>query len=178
MNTIGHGDIYLARSLSESWQGPWQSLGPILTHAAVPFHNQHDDPTYEWGLEGSHIAALPDGRFLLTAVCFLKGNSAGRRQRLFAATANHIEGPYQVHGILMEPTLDGWMSGENGHGYMCAHNGQLHLAFQARQPNGRWHVGLQPFDPAALNRSAALAPAQPNGMPLQPFRSSADSPLC
>jgi hypothetical protein len=71
MSVIGQPDLYLARSVSGTWDGPWERVGRILGHADVEYHNQVDDEDYEWGLEGPQLAALPNGMTVLTAVCFL-----------------------------------------------------------------------------------------------------------
>ncbi|HWG99926.1 MAG TPA: hypothetical protein VNV66_11510 [Pilimelia sp.] len=146
----GRPDIHLARSLTGSWEGPWQRLGRILGHADVPGHNQHDDPAYEWGLEGAQLVELPDGRVLLNAVCFRAGAAPGDRQRVFFALADTPTGPYQVVG----PVLDPAGPGEIGHAAAVVHDGALSLFFQERVGGGPWGYGLA---------AAPLPPAQPTG---------------
>lgn len=135
MSVVGQPDLYLARSGSGSWGGPWQRLGPILLHEHVAWHNQLDDVDYEWGLEGPHLVELPDGRCLLTAVGFLTGREAGHRQRVLLAVADAPTGPYEVLDALIEP-----VRGENGHGCTVVSNGAVHVVYQERDGAGRpWH---------------------------------------
>lgn len=141
MNKVGHGDIYLAKSRTNSWFGPWDKAGCILDHIQVPFHNQHSDRDYEWGLEGAQVIRLNNGRFLLTAVCFLQHGRPGRRQRLFTATADHVQGPYLGSTPVIEPSRDGWDCGENGHGCSWQKGDDIHVFFQARRPAGKWNIG-------------------------------------
>jgi hypothetical protein len=136
MSVVGEPELYLARSTTRSWDGPWQRLGCILEHAQVEAHNQIGDDDYEWGLEGPHLLELPDGRCLLTAVCFLSSRPRGQRQRVLSAVADGPEGPYTVLGPLVEPqTHDG--SGENGHGTAVLSRGQVHLVYQERAGDER-----------------------------------------
>ena len=104
-------DIYLARSMSDSWFGPWKRLGKILDHNDLPHHNSREHPDYEWGIEGGQLVELPDGRVLLNATYFLPEGARGSRQRVFFAIADRVEGPYQSLG----PVLDPGEPGENGH---------------------------------------------------------------
>jgi hypothetical protein len=136
---VGRPDLFLARSTSGGWDGPWQRLGCVLRHENVPGHNQHDDPAYEWGLEGGQLIELPDGRVLLNAVCFLAGAAPGDRQRVFLATAPGPTGPYRVHGPALQPA-DG--AGEVGHGAAVLHDGELVLFFQERIGAGPWRYGV------------------------------------
>jgi hypothetical protein len=157
MSVVGEPELYLARSATRSWDGPWEHLGRILGHEQVKAHNQIGDPDYEWGLEGPHLLELPDGRCLLTAVCFLSSRPRGHRQRVLSAIADRPEGPYSVLGPLVEPqTHDG--SGENGHGTAVLSRGQVHLVYQERAGAGRpWR-----YRRAVL--SSALAHASPENM--------------
>lgn len=148
---VGRPDIYLARSTSGRWEGPWQRLGRILSHEQVPDHNQHDDPAYEWGLEGAQLVELPDGRVLLNAVCFMAAADSGNRQRVFFALAPEPAGPYEVVGSVLDPP-DG--AGEVGHATVVIHDGELTLFFQERAIDGPWRYGVA---------TAALAPAGPPG---------------
>lgn len=137
MTVVGQPDIHLARSTSGSWSGPWQRLGCILRHEEVEGHNQLGCDDYEWGLEGPQLVELPDGRVLLTAVCFLAAHRRGERQRLLLAVAERPEGPFEVLGPLVGP-LDG---GENGHGAAVVDAGTLRLVYQERAGEGRpWRI--------------------------------------
>jgi hypothetical protein len=138
-SVIGRPDLFLARSSSGSWDGPWQRLGAILRHDEVPGHNQHDDAAYEWGLEGAQLIELPDGQVLLNAVCFLADAAAGNRQRVFLATASRPEGPYRVDGLALDPA-DG--IGEVGHAAGVLHDDELVLFFQERTRDGHWGYGV------------------------------------
>jgi hypothetical protein len=138
---VGQPDIYLARSTSDSWDGPYERLGRILEHPHVPCHNQLGDADYEWGLEGAQLLELPDGRVLLHAVCFLPGAPPGCRQRIFVGLADDVGGPYDVRGPAIEPA-GGPRHGENGHGGAVISDGAVLLFFQERTPDGRWGYAL------------------------------------
>lgn len=101
--TVPQPDIYLARSQSDSWFGPWKRLGKILDHADLPHHNSREQADYEWGIEGAQLVELPDGRILLNATCFLPAGARGSRQRVFFAIADSVEGPYQTVGPVLDP---------------------------------------------------------------------------
>jgi hypothetical protein len=133
--SVGEPDLHLARSESGTWDGPWQRLGPRLTHDDVPCHNPRGCGTYEWGLEGGQVSALPDGRTLLTAVCFLPDGDHGTRQRVLLAVAERPEGPYDVLGPAIEPPAYG-RRGENGHATTVVERGRVHLFFQHRDGDG------------------------------------------
>ena len=137
-SVVGQPDLYLARSSSGDWHGPWERLGAILRHDQVPDHNQLGDPAYEWGLEGAQLVQLPDGRVLLNAVCFRSGAEVGDRQRVFFAIAPQPLGPYHVVGSVLDP--DG--PGEIGHATVVIHDGELTLFFQERAGTGPWRYGL------------------------------------
>ena len=138
MTTVGQPDLFLARSRSGSWAGPWERLGRILGHEDVECHNQRGCPDYEWGLEGPHLLELPDGRVLLTAVCFLAGSPAGSRQRVLLAVADRPEGPYEVIGPAVETA---GASGENGHGTSVLDGDVVHVVYQERAGEGLpWRI--------------------------------------
>jgi hypothetical protein len=146
---IGAPDIHLARSLGEGWDGPWERLGPILTHGQVPFHNVRGAPDYEWGLEGGHLLELTDGHVLLTAVCFLPLGSAGSRQRVFLAIANDACGPFRALGPIA-PRAEG--SGENGHAVTVLDGEGLAVMLQERNgADGRWGYAVSRMSAAALD---------------------------
>jgi hypothetical protein len=136
---IGRPDLFLARSTRGGWDGPWQRLGCVLRHEQVPGHNQHDDPAYEWGLEGGQLLELPDGQVLLTAVCFLAGAPPGDRQRVFLALGPAAAGPYRVVTPLLGPAEG---AGEVGHATAVLHGDELMLFFQERTGDGPWRYGL------------------------------------
>jgi len=138
---VGQPDLYLARSTSGTWDGPWERLGCILDHAAVGCHNQVGCEDYEWGLEGPQLVQLPDGSVLLTAVCFLADRPRGHRQRVLHAIAfDGARGPYTVLGPLLEPTGPRG-SGENGHGTAVVVDGELRVFYQERPGDARpWRV--------------------------------------
>lgn len=138
-------DIYLARSVTGTWHGPWLRLGKILDHRDVTsHHNDRDHPDYEWGLEGSQLMTLPDGRILLNAVCFLPNVPCGQRQRVFFAIADDPYGPYRSLG----PAIPALPGGENGHAAGWCDSSQLHLMYQERAPatDMRWRYGLATYD--------------------------------
>jgi hypothetical protein len=138
MSQIGQPDLFLARSESGSWDGPWERCGRVLGHHEVEYHNQLDDEDYEWGLEGPQLLELPDGRVLLTAVCFLAEHPKGSRQRLLLAIADNPVGPYGLLGPIVGPAVQG---GENGHGTSVLVGDDVHVVYQERAGDGqRWHV--------------------------------------
>jgi hypothetical protein len=171
MSVVGQPDLYLARSLTGSWDGPWDRLGCILDHARVPCHNQLGTADYEWGLEAPQLVELPDGGVLLTAVCFLPDRPQGHRQRLLLAAAEKACGPYVVLGAAVEPSGPPPRSGptsrsqgrwgpggggENGHG--CAvldPDGLVDLVYQERAGDGLpWRIHRATIDPATLYSSS------------------------
>lgn len=146
--SVGRPDIYLAASESDSWYGPWTRQGVVLSHHEVPHHNQHDHADYEWGLEGSQVVELPDGRVLLNAVCFLPGGARGTRQRVFFAVGDNVRGPFRTLGPAIEPSPAGWDSGENGHAAAILSDEGLVLFYQARSrpdQDAQWRYGVRSF---------------------------------
>jgi hypothetical protein len=160
MSVVGQPDLYLARTRSGSWNGPWTRLGCILDHARVPCHNQPGTEDYEWGLEGPQLLELPGGGVLLTAVCFLPGRPAGHRQRLLVAVAEEPKGPYVVLGAAVQPSGPQG-AGENGHGSaVVGPDGLVHFLYQERAGDGLpWRILRATTDPSAI--TAALADAKP-----------------
>ncbi len=150
-----HGDIFLAKSITNSWTGPWERLGCILPHEQVNHHNQHNHPDYEWGLEGAQLIQLPDGKILLNAVCFLPEGIRGTRQRVFFALADDVVGPYKSIGPVLEPVADEWQSGENGHASGFVKDNKLMLYYQSRPQtiDSKWRYGIAEFDPSDLTKS-------------------------
>lgn len=137
-------DVYLARSMTNTWFGPWTRVGKILDHNEVPHHNPREHPDYEWGIEGAQLVELPDGRVLLNATCFLPDGPRGTRQRVFFAIADQVEGPYQTLG----PVLDPGEPGENGHSTVMISDSELTLFYQSRvrTTNYRWRYGIAKCD--------------------------------
>ncbi len=139
-STVPQPDVYLARSTSNTWFGPWERIGKILDHNDLPHHNPREHPDYEWGIEGAQLVELPDGRVLLNATCFLPSGARGSRQRVFFAVADKVEGPYQTLG----PVLDPSEPGENGHSTVMINDNELTLFYQSRvrTTNNRWRFGI------------------------------------
>jgi hypothetical protein len=134
-------DIYLAKSVTGTWEGPWLRLGRILDHQSIAeHHNQHDDDDYEWGIEGAQLVELPDGRVLLNATSFLPTGARGSRQRVFFALAEDVTGPYRTCGPVLEPSS----VGENGHSTALLEGNDLILCYQTRleSTGRRWRYGL------------------------------------
>ncbi len=133
-------DVYLARSTSGSWSGPWERLGKIVDHEDVPHHNSRDHHDYEWGIEGPQLVELPDGRIMLNATCFLPDGPRGSRQRVFFAVADRVQGPYHTMG----PFLDPAEPGENGHSTVLVRGNELTLFYQSRvkTTEHRWRYGI------------------------------------
>lgn len=133
-------DVYLARSRSRTWFGPWDRLGKILDHEDLPHHNARNQADYEWGIEGPQLVELPDGRVMLNATCFLPVGQRGTRQRVFFAIADDVLGPYRTVG----PVLDPQEPGENGHSTVLVTGDEIMLFYQSRNAltNHRWRYGL------------------------------------
>jgi hypothetical protein len=152
MATVGEPDLHLARA--EEWGGPWERLGVVLGHDDVECHNPRGCPDYEWGLEGGHLAALPDGRTLLACVCFLPEGAEGTRQRVVLAVADDPAGPYDVLGPAIEPATYA-PGGENGHPALVVDRGRVYLFFQHRDGEGLpWRLYLTSVPAAALAATA------------------------
>lgn len=150
MSTVGEPDLHLARA--QSWDGPWERRGVILGHDDVPCHNMRGCEQYEWGLEGGQVAELPDGRTLLLGVCFLPTGAHGARQRALLAVAEDPEGPYDLLGPAIEPSGYG-RPGENGHGCVVVHDGDVYLYFQHRDGEGLpWTLHATSVPAAAIPR--------------------------
>jgi hypothetical protein len=146
---VSRPDIYLAKSRTNTWNGPWRRIGRILEHEHVPHHNQHGHQDYEWGLEGSQLIVLPSGFYLLIAVCFLPDARRGQRQRVFFAASKKIKGPYRTLGPVLHPDSErDWESGENGHAAGVIVDDSLYLFYQARSANEverPWRYGIAVF---------------------------------
>ncbi len=144
---IGQPDIYLAKSISNSWYGPWKKMGKILSQEEVGHHNQLGDPFYEWGLEGPQLVELPNGKVLLNAVCFLPNLERGNRQRVFFALADKVIGPYKSLGVVLDPKEDIFKKGENGHAAGIVLGNNLELFYQVRAGEGQpWKYAQAKID--------------------------------
>jgi hypothetical protein len=145
--TAGQPDLHVSRSVSGTWGGPWERLGPMLRQHEVAFHNTVGCVGYEWGLEGPQLLALPGGGVLLIGVCFLPNRAKGRRQRVFFAVAPHALGPYRILGTALSPPPTGWDRGENGHAGGAIVGDDLVVLHQGRAGAGRpWQIGAAVFD--------------------------------
>jgi hypothetical protein len=148
---IGRPEIYLAKSKTNSWYGPWERRGVILDHSDVKdHHNQLDDPMYEWGLEGPQLLELPNGKILLQAVCFLPKEDWGKRQRVFFALADNMEAKFKTLGVALSPLDNDWESGETGHAAGVWVDNKLALFYQARCAQTPWKIGIAMMDLANL----------------------------
>jgi len=154
---VGRPDVYLAKSISNTWNGPWQRLGKILSHHEISHHNQLDHPDYEWGLEGTQLLELPNGTILLNAVCFLPHGARGTRQRVFFSVARQPEGKYLTLGPILNPQNNEWESGENGHAAGIVMDDRLFLFYQARacsHGKNKWQYGLVTYKTRVLEQIA------------------------
>jgi hypothetical protein len=143
---IPQPDIYLAKSETGLWSGPWKRLGKILDHDDVDWHhNRRDHPDYEWGIEGPQLVELPDKKILLVGTCFLETGGRGTRQRVFFALSEKVEGPYETLGPMLSEGLDAWESGENGHATAVVTEDSLYLFYQARGLKSGWRYGIAEF---------------------------------
>jgi len=150
---IPQPDIFLARSVSGHWYGPWRRLGKILDHDDVTWHhNRREHPDYEWGLEGPQIVELPNGDVLLNATSFIEEGRRGTRQRVFFAIAKKPEGPYSSIGPMLPEREEEWESGENGHASVWVKDGLVYLFYQARSQthpepkDNNWRYGIAVFN--------------------------------
>ena len=155
-------DIYLAKSVTNDWDGPWLRMGKILDHADIEaHHNQPDQHDYEWGIEGAQLVELPNGKVLLNATCFLPGGCRGSRQRVFFAIGEGVAGPFRSLGPLMSPDE----AGENGHSTAFVAGEQLLLCYQARlaSTGHTWRYGIATWPVEVLlgvGRTEALVAAE------------------
>ena len=152
---ISQPNIYLAKSMTDSWAGPWERKGKILDHTDIAqHHNQTNHQDYEWGIEGPQLIEFKDGKVLLNATCFLPDVRFGLRQKVFFALADTPEGPYTTLGPVLTKPMGEWDSGENGHAAGVMINGMLNLFYQARSgadvedvPRNDWRYGIAHFNP-------------------------------
>jgi hypothetical protein len=145
-------DVYLAKSATGFWAGPWKRVKKILDHDEISWHhNRREYIDYEWGIEGPEIAELPDGRVLLNATCFLEEGARGTRQRVFFAIAKSPEGPYESLGPVLTGRTDEWECGENGHASVWVQDDLVYLFYQARSrtnpvpTENNWRYGIAIF---------------------------------
>ncbi|MDQ3076484.1 MAG: hypothetical protein M3Q63_00295 [bacterium] len=151
---VSQPDLYLAKSTSKNWEGPWERLGKIVDHEHIKeHHNQKDHPEYEWGIEGPQLIELPQGKILLNATSFSPQGRYGTRQRVFFAIADNVAGPYKSLGIVLDENLEEWESGENGHATGVVQDSTLLLFYQARAGTNTqdilandWQYGIAHFD--------------------------------
>ncbi len=150
---VGQPDIYLLKSQTNTWAGPWKRCGKILDHSQVIHHNQRDQMSYEWGLEGSQLIELPNGIIIMNVVCFLPYGEFSTRQRVFFAFASKITGPYYTAGTVLDPVEDSWENGENGHAAAFMRGREMILFYQARPPHQEpWRYGIAHFSVRTLER--------------------------
>jgi hypothetical protein len=152
---VAEPNIFLAKSQTNTWAGPWERLGKILDHAEIDWHhNQLGHPEYEWGIEGPQLVELPNNRVLLNATSFLPGGEFSTRQRVFFAVAENILGPYKSAGPVLNPLEDEWAKGENGHAAGLIQNHVFYLFYQGRSSrrseDHRWRYGLAEFNVSDL----------------------------
>lgn len=154
---IGEPDIYLARSESNTWAGPWKREGKILDHQDVIHHNQREALVYEWGLEGPQLIELPNGIIIMNVVCFLPYGVYGTRQRVFFAFADNVHGPYYSAGTVLQPIEGSWEAGENGHAAAFMRGPDMILFYQGRPPGqAPWRYGIAYFNIRMLERIGKL----------------------
>jgi hypothetical protein len=152
-------DIYVAKSMTPSWNGPWLRLGKILDHADIAHHhNSRDHHDYEWGIEGAQLIELPDGRVLLNATCFLPEGARGERQRVFFALAEGVEGPYRSLGPILRPRE----IGENGHSTVLLEGSNVLLCYQSRMTSTdhTWRYGLAVIPLSGLDDGSIAVASQ------------------
>lgn len=151
--SVGMPDIFLAKSITNTWAGPWVRVGKILDHEDVVHHNQRGHLSYEWGLEGSQLIELPNGVIAMNAVCFLPHGKYGTRQRIFFAFADKITGPYHSAGTVLATRPKTWEDGENGHAAAFMRGHEMVLFYQARPKNMQpWRYGIAYFNIRMLEK--------------------------
>jgi hypothetical protein len=157
---ISQPDIFLAESITESWEGPWVRRGKILDHKEIEAHHNHrEHPEYEWGIEGPQLIDLDNDLVLLNATCFLSHGRFGTRQRVFFAISYSITGPYKTLGPIIDPQFGpAWETGENGHAAGFLHEERLQLFYQARSGDhvldpteNNWRYGRAIFNVSYLS---------------------------
>ncbi len=158
-------DLYLARSMTGLWRGPYQRLGCVLDHDAIAWHhNRLGHPDYEWGIEGPQLLELPDGSVLLNATCFLEEGRRGTRQRVFFALAPSPDGPFVSLGPVLPAQASAWEDGENGHASVILHKDEVYLFYQARgkvhgdPTENVWRYGIAVYEASELIARARELP--------------------
>ncbi len=138
---IGSGDIFM--SVRKKGEEFWPPAQLILKQEDVSFHNHPESPDFEWGLEGAKIMQVDDHCFMLFGVCFLDQDKAsiGKRQRVFIAGANTIDGPYTPLEMPIQPTRYRAGKGENGHPDVIDLGDRFGILYQERAGNtAPWHL--------------------------------------
>ncbi|MGQ0644109.1 MAG: 6-phosphogluconolactonase, partial [Elusimicrobiota bacterium] len=196
MDQVKKPEIYLLKSESKTWSGPWTPVSekPLFgfDHPDVQgLVNQPEDSAFEWGFEGAQIFKFKvDGqtKYGLLGAMFFKSGDSGTRQRLFFAVADKVDGPYQLAGPIIDPSApdagDWERDGENGHGSIhyrkdADGKGKYYLFYQARAPGKDWRNGLAIFeeDPLAdclANFLPSSRNAAPVGLGSQTNQTAAD----
>lgn len=154
-------DIYIAKSKTNEWTGPWEVAGKILDHVDIAtHHNQRDHVHYEWGIEGPQLIGISPSGYLLNATCFLPEGRFGTRQRVFFAVSRNILGPYKTLGPVINEELEDWESGENGHAAAIIEDNILYLFYQARSRMNEedvsansWRYGIAQFDTNSIKNN-------------------------
>jgi hypothetical protein len=156
-------DVYLAKSLTTRWAGPWRRTQRILSHEEIAWHhNSREHPDYEWGIEGPDLIGLPSGHVILNATCFIEEGRRGTRQRVFFAVANNIKGPYTSIGPVLTELNSEWESGENGHASAWYKGDELYLFYQARSASDPdhqqnvWRYGIAVYKIADILKAAMI----------------------
>lgn len=134
---IGCGDMYV--TVKDPITGNWLRPHPILSQEHVPFHNDPDNPHFEWGLEGGKIDQIAPDLFILIGVCFLPRPAGydGKRQRIFLAASRSVLGPFVPIGLPFAPSVK---HGEIGHPDTVLDGSNMHILYQERKGNGKpWY---------------------------------------
>jgi len=162
-----YGNLHIAQSTTNEWEGPYEKKGPVLTYDKVPFHNKIDvdNPELtEWGLEAPSVVVLPSGLILMKAVVFLPSNNPkmdfGKRQRNALFVARDMLSGFYPMGLYCRPPY-----GETGHGTLDIDGNKLKSIDQYRggpDPTYRWHYEQTTADVHAIDYLAQQVVASYN----------------
>ncbi|HAO64954.1 TPA: hypothetical protein DCQ44_03170 [Candidatus Taylorbacteria bacterium] len=154
---VGRPDIYLARSTTNYWCGPWERVGVILKHGDALLRDPSAQPDYEFGLKGSQLIALSDKCILLSVVCFLSEGERNSRQRVLFAAAENVEGPFYLLSPLLSLNHREWQSGNNRHASVVLDNDRLYLFYKVQsegKEKSTYEFGTASIELTAIQRVA------------------------
>jgi hypothetical protein len=149
---VALGRVYLAESISDTWNGPWEETSCVLWPEQIKaHHNQDNDPNREWCTEGAQLFELDEDLvskeifkrpiYVINAVGFYPFGDHGTRQHnFFTASFNYKKGYTSLGPVHPYSTEK-----EMGHGSLVKlPNGKLGLYRQERsfKSKGKWNSFL------------------------------------